>query len=150
MVWWAIGYIKKMPLSFIETRMNAIQYQEMVASHFPAYGYECAGLGWKFQQDNAPIHVAQSTFSHFAQHGIRLFDKWPAKSPGMNIIKNIWSILAREVYKNGRHFNIKGELKEAIVLAWQNIPQAKIQSLLDSLPRRIIALHDAKGKYIKY
>lgn len=149
MVWGAIGYMKKMPLSFIETRMNAIQYQEMVAPHFPAYGYECAGLGWKFQQDNAPIHVAKSTLAHFKQRGIDLFAKWPAKSPDMNIIENVWSILAREVYKNGRQFNNKTELKEAIVTAWKSPPD-QIQSLFGSLPRRIIALHDAKGKYTKY
>lgn len=150
MVWGAIGYLKKMPLSFISTRMNAIQYQEMVGPHSPAYGYECAGLGWKFQQDNAPIHVARSTLADFRDRGINLFDVWPAKSPDMNIIENVWSILAREVYKEGRQFNNKDELKKAITAAWQNIPQAKIESLYDSLPRRIIALHDAKGKWTKY
>lgn len=60
MIWGAIGYLKNMPLAFIETRMNAQQYQEMVSPYFAAYGYECAGLGWQFQQDNAPIHVASS------------------------------------------------------------------------------------------
>lgn len=150
MVWGAIGFMKKMPLSYIDTRMNAQQYQNMVLPHFPAYGYECAGLGWKFQQDNAPIHVARSSLAQFEERGVHLFDKWPAKSPDMNIIENVWSMLAREVYKNGRQFNNKAEVKEAIELAWQNLPQAKIQSLYDSLPRRIIALHDAKGKYTKY
>lgn len=54
MVSGAIGYLEKMPLTFIDTRMNAQLYQEMVAPHLPAYGYECAGLNWEFQQDNAP------------------------------------------------------------------------------------------------
>lgn len=150
MVWGAIGYLKKMPLSFISTRMNAIQYQEMVSPHFPAYGYECAGLDWQFQQDNAPIHVARSTLTDFGQRGMNVFGGWPAKSPDMNIIENVWSILAREVYKNARQYNNKNELNEAITAAWQNIPQTKIESLYNSLPRRIIALHDAKGKWTKY
>lgn len=150
MVWGAIGYLKKMPLSFVSTKMNAERYQEMVGPHFPAYGYECAGVGWKFQQDNAPIHVARSTLAYFERLNIPLFKDWPAKSPDINIIENVWSILAREVYKNSRQFNNKTELKEAIETAWQNIPQAKIQPLYDSLPRRIIALHDAKGKHTKY
>lgn len=69
MVWGAIGYLKKMPLSFIFNRMNAQQYQQMVGPYFPAYGFECAGLNWQFQQDNAPIHVARSTLVDFEQRG---------------------------------------------------------------------------------
>jgi DDE superfamily endonuclease len=150
MIWGAIGYLKKMPLSFISTRMNAEQYQQMIRPYFPSYGYECAGVGWQFQQDNAPIHAARSSLAFFEEHGIHLFNNWPAKSPDMNIIENIWGILAREVYKNGRQYNNKDELTDAIVAAWQNIPQAKIKSLYDSLPRRILALYDAKGKHTKY
>lgn len=150
MIWGAIGYQKKMPLSFISTKMNAIQYQEMVCPHFPAYGYECAGLGWQFQQDNAPVHKARSTLEYFAKHGVQLFDNWPSKSPDMNIIENVWSMLARKVYENGRQYDTKEELKKAVEAAWQNLTQDKIHSLYDSLPRRIIALHDAKGKWTKY
>lgn len=150
MVWGAIGYLQSMPLLFIDTRMNAEQYQAMIGPQIDQYAVECAGPDWKFQQNNAPIHVARSTLTYFEEYGMDLFDGWPAKSPDMNIIENVWSILAREVYKDGRQFNNKTELKEAIELAWPNIPQAKIQSLYDSLPRRILALHDAKGKYTKY
>lgn len=150
MVWGAIGYLKKMPLSFISTKMDAVRYQELVGPYFPAYGYECAGLNWQFQQDNAPIHVARTTLDDFKQRGIHLFDNWPAKSPDMNIIENVWSILAREVYKNGRQCSSKIELKEAIEVAWLKISQDQIKSLYDSIPRRIKALHDAKGKWTKY
>lgn len=94
--------------------------------------------------------MARSTLADFEQRGIHIFGSWPAKSPDMNIIENIWSILAQKVYENGRHFNNKVELKEAIVMAWQSISQGQIRSLYDSLPRRIIALHDAKGKHTKY
>lgn len=150
MVWGAIGYLKNMPLSFIDTRMKAEQYQALVGPQIDQYAIDCAGPDWKFQQDNAPIHVARSTLTYFEEYGVELFDGWPAKSPDMNIIENVWSILAREVYKNGRQFNNKAELREAIEAAWRNIGQDKIQSLYDSLPRRIIALHDAKGKQTKY
>lgn len=150
MVWGAIGYRQNMPLSFIDTRMNAQQYQEMVGPQIDQYATDCAGPDYKFQQDNAPIHVARSTLRYFEENGVEIFDGWPSKSPDMNIIENVWSILAREVYKNCRQFNTKAELKEAIEAAWPNIPQDKIRLLYDGVPRRIIALHDAKGKYTKY
>lgn len=80
MVWGAIGYLQNMPLSFIDTRMNAEQYQVMVGPQIDQYAIDCAGSDWKFQQDNAPIHVARSTLTYFEEYGVELFDGWPAKS----------------------------------------------------------------------
>lgn len=150
MVWGAIGYLGKLPLSFISTKMNSRQYQEMVGPILTTYGDECAGPEWKFQQDNASVHVSRSTLAYFEEFAIDIFEGWPAKSPDMNIIENVWSMLAREVYKNGHQFNNKAELTEAIEAAWQTISQDYIKSLFDGLPRRIIALHDSKGNHTKY
>ena len=60
-----------------------------------------AGLNWKLQHDNAPVHVAKSTIANFEKRNIKLFQGWPAKTPDMNIIENAWSILARRVYAGG-------------------------------------------------
>lgn len=150
MIWGAIGYLKKVDLIFIEHTMNSEHYQQMVGPLFPAYGYELAGLGWMFQQDNAPIHCSRSTLAYFQERNIKLFEPWPSKSPDMNIIENLWSILAREVYKNGRQYASKAELKASIVEAWRNISQVAVQNLFHSMQRRMIALYDAKGKWTKY
>lgn len=150
MVWGAIGYRKKVDLIFIDKTMNSIDYQEMIRPLFPAWGYEMAGIGWKFQQDNAPIHVSRQTLAYFKDQNITLFHTWPAKSSDMNIIENVWSILAREVYKEGRQYSNRDELKKSIVAAWKNIDHSKIRKLYHSLPRRMIALYDAKGKHTKY
>ena len=60
--------------------MNAVEYQNMIGPLFPAWGYEMAGLNWKLQQDNAPVHVAKSTIANFEERNIKLFQGWPAKS----------------------------------------------------------------------
>lgn len=150
MVWGAIGYLKKLNLVFVENTMNAEHYQNMVGPHFPAYGFELAGLGWIFQQDNAPIHRARSTLSYFRDRNIGLLEPWPSKSPDLNIIENLWSILARRVYRHGRHYNSKQELKDSIVREWNDINQATVQNLYHSMQRRMIALYDAKGNSTKY
>lgn len=150
MVWGAIGYRKKVDLIFIDHRMNSADYQEMVGPLFPAWGYEMAGIGWQFQQDNAPIHVSTSSRDYFRERNIPLLNSWPAKSPDLNIIENLWSTLARDVYKEGRQYSNKKDLKESIVKAWKNIEQTRIHGLYDSLQRRMIALYDAKGRHTKY
>lgn len=68
----------------------------------------------------------------------------------MNIIENVWSILAGKVYAGGRQFNNKGELIKSILESWKIIDQATIQGLYGGLQRRMLALYDARGKYTNY
>lgn len=50
----------------------------------------------------------------------------------------MWSMLAREVYENGRQYNKNEELKEVIVAAWRNLAQDKIHWWYASFPRQIM------------
>ncbi|CAG8552720.1 8244_t:CDS:2, partial [Paraglomus occultum] len=51
-----------------------------------------------FQQDNSPIHKARAITDLFEHHNIRILD-WPAYSPNINPIENLWAILKGKVEK---------------------------------------------------
>ena len=142
--------LKKLNLIFVDHTMNAEYYQEMVEPLFPVYGSELAWLRWIFQQDNTPIHRARLTLNYFRERDINLLEPWPSKLPDLNIIENTWSLLAIKVYKDGRQYESKKELKAAIIEAWEIIDQATIQNLYHSLQRRMIAFYNVKGKWTKY
>ena len=112
---------------------------------------ECFMMEFCYQQDNAPIHVARSSLNYFKERNIPLFQNWPAKSPDMNIIENVWSILSRKVYDGGRQYDNIEDLVAAIETGWKSIDQATIQGLYIGLQRRMMALyHDARGKSRRY
>ena len=90
-----------------------------------------------FQHDNASIYVSTITKSWFIGHNIHVLD-WSACSPDMNPIENIWGILARRVYANSRQFGDAAELKQEINSVWRSIGQETLQSLIDSMPYRIL------------
>jgi transposase len=68
----------------------------------------------------------------FIEHQVETLP-WPAKSPDLNPIENVWGLLARAVYPNGKQYNDQNELKSAIILEWTNISQEYLQRLIDSM-----------------
>lgn len=102
-----------------------------------------------FQQDNAPMHTSNLTRSWLLFRGIKVMD-WPACSPDLNPIENLWSVLARNVYKDAKVYGTTVELSAALKTEWARISPDVIQSLIGSMPRRCIEVLKRNGKSIPY
>ncbi|XP_047737431.1 uncharacterized protein LOC108665834 [Hyalella azteca] len=73
-----------------------------------------------FQQDNASICTARTTKAFFKRAKVRVMD-WPAKSPDLNPIENVWGYMAGIVYACWKQYDTKEELELAIQAAWSNL-----------------------------
>ncbi len=100
-----------------------------------------------FQQDLAPAHTAKGTKSWFNDHGVTVLD-WPANSPDLNPIENLWGIVKRKM--RDTRPNNADDLKAAIKATWASIPPQQCHKLITSMPRRIEAVIKAKGAPTKY
>ncbi len=114
-----------------------------VLEHFmlPAADQLYGDADFIFQQDLAPAHSAKATSTWFKDHGIPVLN-WPANSPDLNPIENLWGIVKRKM-RYARPNNAE-ELKAAIITPEQ------CHRLIDSMPRRIAAVIQAKGAPTKY
>jgi len=76
----------------------------------------------------------------------------PPKSPDLNPIENIWSVLDRHVFEGLQTYNTKEALLEAVRAAWQQVTSdhSMRQNLEDSMTRRLKAVVRAKGCPTKY
>lgn len=150
MIWGAFGRAGKLDLQCVETRMNAVGYQRMLSgANLRHRGREICGRNWTFMQDNAPIHKARSTMQWLEDEGIEVLE-WPACSPDLNPIENLWGVLAGKVYAHGRQYSNKEDLKRAIFDAWDAIPLSTLESLVDSMPNRIFDVISKHGSATKY
>uniref|UniRef100_A0A9J8B1B1 HTH cro/C1-type domain-containing protein n=1 Tax=Cyprinus carpio carpio TaxID=630221 RepID=A0A9J8B1B1_CYPCA len=73
---------------------------------------------------------------------------WPANSPDLNPIENLWDIVKRKL-RDARP-NTLDELKAAIEASWASITPQQCHRLIASMPRRIEAVISAKGFPTKY
>ncbi|KAI4885078.1 hypothetical protein NFI96_008456 [Prochilodus magdalenae] len=93
-------------------------------------------------QRTAPVHSAKATSTWFRDHGIPV-PNWPANSPDLNFIENLWGIVKRKM-RCTRPNNAE-ELKATIRATWALITLEKCHRLIDSMPRRISSVIQAKG-----
>ncbi len=130
------------------TNVTAPVYQEIL-EHFmlPSADQLFKDADFIFQQDLAPAHTAKSTKSWLNDHGVGVLD-WPANSPDLNPIDNLWGIVKRKM-RNKRPKNAD-ELKATVKETWASIPPQQCHKLITSMPRRIEAVIKAKWAPTKY
>ncbi len=133
---------------FSESRVNAAIYQESL-EHFmlPSADKLYGDADFIFQQDLAPAHTAKGTKSWFSDHGVTVLD-WPANSPDLNPIENLWGIVKRKM--RDTRPNNADELKATVKETWASIPPQQCHKLITSTPRRIEAVIKAKRAPTKY
>ncbi len=100
-----------------------------------------------FQQDLAPAHTAKGTKSWFNDHGVTVLD-WPANSPDLNPIENLWGIVKRKM--RDTRPNNADDLKATVKEPCASIPPQQCHKLITSMPRQIEAVIKAKAAPTKY
>ncbi len=148
MIWAAMSSAGVGPLCFLKSTVNAAIYQEIL-EHFmlPSADKLYGDADFIFQQDLAPAHTARGTKSWFNDHGVTVLD-WPANSPDLNPIENLWGIVKRKM-RDTRPNNAddpKATAKETLA----SIPPQQCHKLITSMPRRIEAVIKTKGAPTKY
>lgn len=99
-------------------------------------------------EDNAAIHKSSVNPSVGLKLRFQYLDH-PASSPDLNPIENCWALVKQGIAAlPERPTTIEG-LFEAATDLWNNIPQQHIDNMIDSIPRRLEAVREARGGAIK-
>ena len=75
---------------------------------------------------------------------------WPANSPDLNSMENLWAILCRSVYADDNQYTNNTELKAAIISSWENIGVLMLQKLVGSMCDRAFNVDLKHGSITGY
>jgi hypothetical protein len=149
MIWagmWADGTTQ---ISFVEGNQKSTDYIYTLSEYLLPSAHLRFGTNFIFQQDNARIHTARNTKDIFNEENIDVMD-WPALSPDLNPIENVWGYLVQQVYPTGTQYFSKEELKRVILHHWSRLDPAYLEKLVLGMKNRCIKVLQSKGKTIAY
>lgn len=149
-VWGAVSHFGKTKLYFYEGRLNSAAYVGLLRRALPDIKRISGGDPFVFMQDNAPCH-ASAVSQAFLRENLPNFlpkSKWPASSPDLNPIENIWALLKAKTYEKSPR--TLAELKEAVEKSWSEISLSDVQKCTSSMRRRLLAVVEAAGGPTKY
>ena len=105
------------------------------------------GENYIFQHDNDPKHTATIVKQYLRNQQMEVLP-WPAQSPDLNPIENLWSELDRRVDK--RECKSEEELFECLKKAWANLDYGYLAKLIESMPKRCNRIIKSRGYPISY
>ena len=107
------------------------------------------GSTWVMQQDNARPHTAASTKAML--HKVlpnRVELEWPALSPDLSWIENVWSWAERKLQTSYNSLRTIDELKAALVHIFGKVPREMLRKYAEGMPNRLNKVVQQGGGFI--
>jgi hypothetical protein len=148
-IWGAIIYHGTGLHQLYEGRLNRFGYIDILENALiPSRDlYFTENDEWYLQQDNAPCHTAYDVQDWFDENKIKVIT-WPARSPDLNIIENVWAWIDR--YLDQYACTTLSQLKDKLTFIWNSIKVEHCQNLYKSIRRRCQLCIRNRGGHIPY
>lgn len=148
-VWGAFHAGGKSDLVILVGNLDQHQYRRILVQTMLPFARGTFQDNFVYQDDNAPAHRARTVAAFLQDQGVERLP-WPACSPDMNPIENLWAEVTRRINNLARQPTNVAELRQALMDAWADIPLNTLTTLSEGMPRRVEALRAAAGGHTRY
>jgi len=110
-----------------------------------------------FMQDNAPCHKSAEVLEFLEENHVPVME-WPPQSPDLNPIENLWVALKDRFHRRfiemfnhpSKSLEARYRYSEVLQEVWYSQRHELVDVLIESMPRRVQAVLEAKGGWTKY
>ena len=147
MVWGCFTSAGVGDIYIIPDILTSHKYVRILSDHMVPSARRLFDAAYIFQQDNDPKHTAKNTKTYLQSKNIDVM-QWPAQSPYLNPIENLWFKLKQDIRKAKCEKMI--DFPNLLRKCWNDIDPDYCKKLVDSMPARIDQVIKNKGLWTKY
>ena len=107
------------------------------------------GDNYRYQDDNTTPHHARVVLDFLQQGNVTRMEQ-PPRSPDCNPTEHLWDELARAISSIDNTPQNLDELRQALLDKRAQIPVQRLQRLVASMPRRLVAIIATRGGNTRY
>lgn len=150
MVWGGISLTARTDLVVVDNgAMNADRYIRNILEEHVVPFAPYIGENFIFMDDNARPHRARIVQEYLEEVEVSRME-WPARSPDLNPIEQVWDNLNRRLRSSENHPATLNDLGIQLREIWEGLDQNILRSLILSMNRRCRAVINARGGNTKY
>ena len=138
-------------LEWLKGRQNSESYKQLLDEKAQPRIRREMGNDFVLQQDNCSIHVSKLMKEWTAKVNMTTLE-WPARSPDLNLIENVWEMLGQLVY-DGPEITKEAQLWERILGAKKQLIETLrdvIVHMFDHYEERLIKVIEKKADITDY
>ena len=101
-------------------------------------------------QDNSRVHTSREMQRYYAEHGVRVIEGWPPRSPDLNPVENLFADLQNRLSMNNFITQMSEEdLQNALMQEFNAFPVRRINNLVKSFPKWVEKVKQMRGGFVK-
>ena len=135
MFWVRFSFLKLGPIVPLKGSVTGNIYKEILSTYavptLKAFSQQTR-KNFIFQEDNAPVHTLKIAWEFLHSQNIEVL-QWPAQSPDLNPIENLWAAVEVEIRKHNPQPSSVGELEKVVKDIWEAIPKKVYRDLVQIL-----------------